>query len=267
VVAKALAKNPGDRYETASAMADALARAMPPARPSAVGEWLKKLAQASLERRANLVNQLMSGPSAPPSSQSNLAAGGTAVMARPPPSERSMASATSSLRSREAPPPSSSRPDPTGPGSASSLRSRAPSSITDSGTGAKRPKHILVIDDSEVILANVRRALEADGYRVTTTTQTVGAARHLIDCDLAIIDFHMPGINGGDVIKSIRAAMQATSRQTSCLLYLYTADPNVAKTYATMGFDGAFTEKGDEAALQRQVRGALRVLQMRAMKR
>lgn len=124
-----------------------------------------------------------------------------------------------------------------------------------------------MIDDSEVILADVRRALEAeaDGYHVTTTTQTVGTARFLVDCDLVIIDFHMPGIDGGGVIQSLRAAAQATRR--TCLFYLYTADPSVAKRFAELGFDGAFTEKGDYAALRRQVKGALRLLQMRTMRR
>jgi DNA-binding NarL/FixJ family response regulator len=98
-----------------------------------------------------------------------------------------------------------------------------------------------------------------------TTTQTVGAARHLVDCDLAIIDFHMPGIDGGSAIQSLRGAATATGR--TCLFYLYTADPAVAKDYARLGFDGSFTEKGDDAALLRQVRGAFRVLSMRAMKK
>src|SRR6476469_10033727 len=58
------------------------------------------------------------------------------------------------------------------------------------------PRHILVIDDSEVLLSRIKKALIEDGHMVTTTTQTVGNARHLATCDLVIIDYHMPGING-----------------------------------------------------------------------
>jgi DNA-binding NarL/FixJ family response regulator len=124
---------------------------------------------------------------------------------------------------------------------------------------------VLIIDDSAVILDNARRVLEADGYRVTTTSQTVGAARHLVDCDLALIDFHMPGFNGGAVIQSLRGASMASGR--TCLFYLFTSDQEVAKDYARMGFDGSLTGKGDDGALLRGVRAAFRVLQMRALKK
>ena len=111
----------------------------------------------------------------------------------------------------------------------------------------------------------MRRALEAEGHRVTTTAQTVGAARFLVDCDLAIIDFHMPGIDGGSVMESFRAATRGSGR--TCLFYLYTADPVVAREFARLGFDGAFSEKGDDAALQRQIRGALRMQKLREWRR
>ena len=124
---------------------------------------------------------------------------------------------------------------------------------------------MLIIDDSPVILENARRVLEAEGYRVTTTTQTVGAARHLVDCDLALIDFHMPGFNGGAVIQSLRGASTASGK--TCLFYLFTSDQEVAKDYGRMGFDGSLTGKGDDGALLRGVRAAFRVLQMRAMKK
>jgi DNA-binding NarL/FixJ family response regulator len=107
--------------------------------------------------------------------------------------------------------------------------------------------------------------LEAEGYRVTTTTQTVGAARHLVDCDLALIDFHMPGFNGASVIQSLRAATSGSGKKP--LFYLYTSDPEVARDYARQGFDGSLTGKGDDDALVRGVRAAFRVLQMRAMKK
>jgi DNA-binding NarL/FixJ family response regulator len=138
-------------------------------------------------------------------------------------------------------------------------------SLTGTLTTKLPAKHVLIIDDSQVILDSARRVLEAEGYRVTTTTQTVGAARHLVDCDLALIDFHMPGFNGGAVIESLRSASAASGK--NCLFYLFTSDQEVAKDYARMGFDGSLTGKGDDGALLRGVRAAFRVLQMRAMKK
>jgi DNA-binding NarL/FixJ family response regulator len=124
------------------------------------------------------------------------------------------------------------------------------------------PRHILVIDDSEVLLSRIKKALVDDGHIVTTTTQTVGNARHLATCDLVIIDYHMPGINGLAVQQAMRAAAAHLDHEP--LFYLYTSDRAVAATYVELGFDGAFP-KGDEAVLAQQVRAVFRLSQIRAM--
>jgi len=120
---------------------------------------------------------------------------------------------------------------------------------------------ILVIDDSEVMLARIKKALVADGHTVTTTSQTVGNARHLAACDLVIIDYHMPGIDGFAVQQQLRGAAAQLDKQP--LFYLYTSDPSVVAQ--AKGFDGCFTNKGDEALLVQQVRAVFRLSQIRAM--
>ena len=103
---------------------------------------------------------------------------------------------------------------------------------------------ILVIDDSEVVLARVQQALASAGFEVVTTTNPVGNARYLVGCDLVIIDFHMPGIDGGTVVSGLRRALQQAGR--TCPLYMYTSDGQAAARHARLGFDGCFTDKGDE---------------------
>ncbi len=120
---------------------------------------------------------------------------------------------------------------------------------------------ILVIDDSEVMLARIKKALVADGHTVTTTAQTVGNARHLASCDLVIIDYHMPGIDGFAVQQQLRGAAAQLDKQP--LFYLYTSDPSVVAL--AKGFDGCFTNKGDEALLVQQVRAVFRLSQIRNM--
>src|SRR5438445_8553942 len=122
-------------------------------------------------------------------------------------------------------------------------------------------RNILVIDDSEVMLARIKKALVTDGHNVTTTTQTVGNARHLASCDLVVIDYHMPGIDGFAVHEQLRGA--AAQLQRRPLFYLYTSDPSVVAQ--AKGFDGCFTNKGDEAQLIQQVRAVFRLSQIRAM--
>ena len=131
---------------------------------------------------------------------------------------------------------------------------------------------ILVIDDSDVMLGRIRAALEAEGYDVVTTTRAVGNARHIATCDLVVIDYHMPGIDGGTVIQSLRSARGSGSAggagsEHACLFYLYTSDPAIAKDYQKLGFDGVLTDKGDEAALVKQVKAVFRIVQMRSMRK
>jgi len=126
-------------------------------------------------------------------------------------------------------------------------------------------KRILIIDDSAVILERLRARLAAAGYDVVTTTQTVGAARYLVQCDLAIVDFHMPGIDGGAVVASLREAAKRTG--DGPLFYVYTSDETKAKAHKQYGFDGAFTKKGDDGALVQQVAALFRMTKLRELTR
>jgi serine/threonine-protein kinase len=240
---RALSGAAGKRYASAREMALALERASEVARASQVGEWLERVAAPLLAERQARLEQLLGSAAPAPRSE----AGAPTKVELP-----------SQVRNKPLPPAPPSRPSQT-------VTSPTPTSRA-TGSSPKRPgKRVLVIDDSDVILDKVRRALEADGFEVTTTTRTVGNARHLANCDLVIIDYHMPGLDGGSVIDSLRSAAQSSGH--GCLFYLYTQDPSIAKEYAKLGFDGCFTEKGDEKALVRQVRSAFRMVQMRALRK
>jgi CheY-like chemotaxis protein len=123
-------------------------------------------------------------------------------------------------------------------------------------------KRILVIDDSEVMLDRIRWALISAGYEVIATDQIVGNARYLASCDLIIIDYHMPGLNGDSVVASMRTIAHSTKNKSK--LFLYTSDEKIAGNYRELGFDGAFWGKGDEGVLVRQVAAVFRTLEMRA---
>jgi two-component system, OmpR family, response regulator len=123
-------------------------------------------------------------------------------------------------------------------------------------------RRILVIDDSEILLERVKHALEPEGYDIIATTHIVGNARYLPTCDLVIIDFHMPGLDGSSVVSSLRSL--ANSMKNVCPLFVYTSDEKVEQMYARLGFDGAFTGKGDLRSLVRQVAALFRTIDMRA---
>jgi DNA-binding NarL/FixJ family response regulator len=120
---------------------------------------------------------------------------------------------------------------------------------------------IVVVDDSYLILDRIRERLSAEGYNVRTTTGQMSAVKLVPHADLAIIDFHMPGVDGAEMLVSLRKSLP----DASCLYYLYTSDRQVATRYAELGFDGAFLRKGEEAALVPQVGAVFRTIRMRKL--
>jgi DNA-binding NarL/FixJ family response regulator len=120
---------------------------------------------------------------------------------------------------------------------------------------------IVVVDDSYLILDRIRQRLSAEGYHVRTTTGQSAAQKLVQSADLAIIDFHMPGVDGAEMLSSLRQSHP----NGTCLYYLYTSDREVATRYQQLGFDGAFLRKGEEAALVPQVGAVFRTIRMRKL--
>jgi CheY-like chemotaxis protein len=124
---------------------------------------------------------------------------------------------------------------------------------------------IMIIDDSEMVLSRVKTRLAREGYDVLTLSNPASAARHLQQCDLVLIDFHMPGITGGEVLTGLRKAGKAAG--TLPLFFLYTSDKTVSRTHRDLGFDGALINKGDDESLVQQLAAALRFAKLRRMTR
>jgi serine/threonine-protein kinase len=286
IVLRALNLDRKKRFPTAREMALALERGPGMAMTSEVGEWVERTARQRLTEHAERIAEIESNArgKAPQDAE---------VVSR----LRSMAEATGKVQpnrpapAEEVPEPTVTTNPPNPPLEASGERRAAntvpprrepeapprrevestaykrdqetPSRREPAAPGARR--RILVIDDSVVMLDRIRTRLEAEGYDVVTTTNGVGNARHIRTCDLVIIDYHMPGIDGGTVIQSLRSAANAGGH--ACRFYLYTSDPVIAKEHKRLGFDGVFTDKGDEQSLARQVRAVFRMLQMRTLQR
>jgi two-component system OmpR family response regulator len=125
--------------------------------------------------------------------------------------------------------------------------------------------NILLIDDSPPVLHKLKVKLEEAGYNVVATTQTVGVARHLANVELVILDYHMPGVDGLEVLRSLQAASAGSDKDVS--YYLYTSDDDIAAQFSKLGFDGSFARKGDDDALVTQVDAAFRLVRLRAVTR
>lgn len=70
-----------------------------------------------------------------------------------------------------------------------------------------RGQRVLVVDDDPQILRAVRTSLQARGYEVTTAVNGETALDLLSEapCDLVVLDLGLPGIDGHDVIRRVRA--------------------------------------------------------------
>lgn len=67
-------------------------------------------------------------------------------------------------------------------------------------------RNVLVVDDEAVIRQGIRRILENDGYGVETSSSGKAALEKMQeqDFDLVITDLKMPGMDGIEVLKTIK---------------------------------------------------------------
>lgn len=138
--------------------------------------------------------------------------------------------------------------DPKAPDS-EPLSQRAPRS----GTRRK----ILVIDDSEIVLAATRAMLTESGFDVVTCESPIGAALRVIQerPDLVLVDLDMASIPGDRVIASLKSGPR-TSRIPVCV---YTgADAETAReAMKRSGADGLIQKTWDALSLAQAVRRVL----------
>jgi DNA-binding response OmpR family regulator len=121
---------------------------------------------------------------------------------------------------------------------------------------------VLILDDSFTLLKRAQERLQADGLTVRTTTRTDLTREELDGVDVVLIDFHMPGSTGKDVITRVRALAKESG--FAPIFLLHTTDDRMAAASKEMGFDGAVAQKGNFDMLAKQVGGALRLKKLSA---
>ena len=99
-----------------------------------------------------------------------------------------------------------------------------------------RPLRILVADDIRTNRTVLQRLLEQAGHTVTVTEDGEQALDRLVEepVDLAIIDLHMPGLSGLDVIRQMRV-MQAGSARTPIIALSADATPEAMRAAEAAG--------------------------------
>lgn len=110
------------------------------------------------------------------------------------------------------------------------------------------PRRILVIDDSPLILAATRSALEGAGYDVATvaTLEAFEEERQHRPPDLIVVDIQMPEIFGDDLASTLREAYE---EQAPILLLSSLEEDELARRAEESGARGWVSKRSGMSAL------------------
>lgn len=117
---------------------------------------------------------------------------------------------------------------------------------------------ILIIDDSELVLAMARDALEQAGYLVLTATNGIEANRYIFSKerpDLIIMDIMMPMLDGNKKAKLLKE--NEVSRDIPILLLSSKSEAEMRALMAEAGANGYILKPFSAAQITETVRSCL----------
>lgn len=119
-------------------------------------------------------------------------------------------------------------------------------------------KNILIIDDSEVVLAMAKDALEREGYQVQTATNGIEANRYIFSRNrpsLIIMDIMMPMLDGNEKAKILKD--NELSRDIPILLLSSKSDEEMRRLTADARADGYILKPFAPAEIAAKVKKCL----------
>jgi DNA-binding response OmpR family regulator len=118
-----------------------------------------------------------------------------------------------------------------------------------------RPTRVLVVDDEAAIRDIVRRYLEADGFDVVEAADGQDALARMasVDPDLVVLDVMMPGMDGLEVLRHLRA-----TSDVYVILLTAKADEVDKLVGLSVGADDYLTKPFSPRELAARVRAVLR---------
>jgi two-component system NtrC family sensor kinase len=127
-----------------------------------------------------------------------------------------------------------------------------------------RPPRILVVDDNQTLRALLAQALEAAGY-VAIPAESAELALEVFRLDppdLCLVDHHMPGMDGADLIRWLRRSSDARLRAMPAIGL--TGYQNAGSSLLEAGASAALQKPCDEGALLELVARALAASTLRS---
>ena len=122
------------------------------------------------------------------------------------------------------------------------------------GTPTVPPRRILVVDDNEDGVAMLSALLTFDGHEVATASSGLEAVASAVSLkpDVVLLDLGLPGIDGYEVARRIRAAVGDASRLIA--ITGYSRDEDRERTTAA-GFSAHLVKPVDFDSLRRALAG------------
>jgi two-component system NtrC family sensor kinase len=127
--------------------------------------------------------------------------------------------------------------------------------VTDSEI---RPPSLLVVEDSETQAIMIRRMLEGRGFQVDRAASGEAALDHLNRKlpDLVIADYHLPGMNGGELSRQIR--LNSRTRSIPLLMLTEAAEAETEREGLESGADAYLSKAADPDLMILRIRALLR---------
>ncbi len=121
-----------------------------------------------------------------------------------------------------------------------------------------RVPSLLVVEDSETQAIMIRRMLEGQGFQVDRAASAEAALDHLNRRlpDLVIADYHLPGMNGGELSRQIR--LNSRTRSIPLLMLTEAAEAETEREGLESGADAYLSKSADPDLMILRIRALLR---------
>jgi two-component system NtrC family sensor kinase len=123
---------------------------------------------------------------------------------------------------------------------------------------AARMPNLLVVEDSETQAIMIRRMLEGHGFQVDRAPSAEAALDHLNRKlpDLVIADYHLPGMNGGELSRQIR--LNSRTRSIPLLMLTEASEVETEREGLESGADAYVSKAADPDFMILRIRALLR---------
>ncbi len=118
--------------------------------------------------------------------------------------------------------------------------------------------HLLLVEDSETQALQIRRVLERAGFTVTRAATAEAALDRLNRDlpDLVVSDYHLPGMNGGELARALR--LNVRTQAIPVLMLTEASEPGLEREGLESGADAYVSKSADTELMVLRIRALLR---------